>query len=555
MIGTRIGFYEITKQLGQGGMGAVYIAEHTRIGYRKVVKVLLPEYAQNEIIVRRFENEARAAAQLHHRNITKLDDFGQLPSGHWYIMMPLLEGCSLEAFLAANGRLSIHQALHILAQICAALHAAHGAGIVHRDLKPANVFLSQTEDNPRHVTLLDFGIAKVASAPEAMATHTGAAFGTPVYMAAEQFEDASRADARSDVFALGVIAYQMVTGEFPFGIHAGPVLYNKQMTTRPEPPQHVPPGWSETLLRALSPRPAERPESAHAFAVALAGATPEDPPFEPSGAEILAAVARELVTFAPANAETVRNNSGTDRALVRGPSMPPLATPAPAPLAPAPAVLAPSEKATQLARPSGDAAPAHVITTFSAMSGARLSTAVVQRARAASWYAKGLGATSAVALAAVAVFALGSGSRGAAPNEEPHAASGAAPTAAPAAPAPAPAAPAPTPALPVAPGPAPVAQLAEPVAVTFSTVPPRAVLTIDGKPAGIAPLTLSFAKDTTLLVRASKPGYAPLVRTLRVGSETPSVTLKLRPMVQAPVSPSPRPGDANFDPNAPAGGT
>ncbi|HRC59194.1 MAG TPA: serine/threonine-protein kinase, partial [Kofleriaceae bacterium] len=256
MIGTRIGFYEITKQLGQGGMGAVYIAEHARIGYRKVVKVLLPEYAQNEVIVRRFENEARAAAQLNHRNITKLDDFGQLPSGHWYIMMPLLEGCSLEAFLAAHGRLSIHQALHILAQICAALHAAHGAGIVHRDLKPANVFLSQTEDNPRHVTLLDFGIAKVASAPEALATHTGAAFGTPVYMAAEQFEDASRADARSDIFALGVIAYQMVTGTFPFGVHAGPVLYNKQVTTRPEPPQHVPPGWAETLLRALSARPA-----------------------------------------------------------------------------------------------------------------------------------------------------------------------------------------------------------------------------------------------------------------------------------------------------------
>ena len=550
MIGTRIGFYEITKQLGQGGMGAVYIAEHSRIGYRKVVKVLLPEYAQNEVIVRRFENEARAAAQLNHRNITKLDDFGQLPSGHWYIMMPLLEGCSLEAFLAANGRLSIHQALHILAQICAALHAAHGAGIVHRDLKPANVFLSQTEDNPRHVTLLDFGIAKVASAPEALATHTGAAFGTPVYMAAEQFEDASRADARADIFALGVIAYQMVTGTFPFGIHAGPVLYNKQVTTRPEPPQHVPPGWTETLLRALSVRPADRPESAHAFAVALAGATPEDPPFEPSGAEILASVARELVTFAPSNAETVRNNSGTDRALVRGPSMPPLAVPA-STSTPPPGT-APSERATQLARPVGDQPVAQAITTFSAMSGARLSTARVPRGRSFSWRTKGLVAAGVGSIAAVAILALGAarGSRPGGPAQAAAVGSGGSPSAG------APAVPASAAPPPVSPAPAQLAERpkdVEPHAVTISTVPPGAALTIDGKPAGPAPVTLTLDKDTTLVVRASKPGFAPLVRKLRAGSDEPSVTLKLRPVERA--APAAKAGPAVFDPNGPAGGT
>ena len=313
MIGTRIGSYEITKQLGQGGMGAVYLAVHALIGSRKVVKVLLPEYSQNEQIVRRFENEAHAAARLNHRNIIKIDDFGRLENGQWYILMPFLEGSPLDDFLASHVRLSIHDALHILVQIASALHEAHRVGIVHRDLKPGNVFLTQVGDNDRFAMLLDFGIANVRGLVEGPATQTGAVFGTPAYMAAEQFEDASRADARSDLFALGVIAYQMVTGALPFGIAAGPVLYNRQITVGPEIPTGIPDAWAKILLQTLSLRPEMRPASARAFAIALASATPPEPPVLPRGAEILAVVARELVTQAPSDEATVKHHANADR--------------------------------------------------------------------------------------------------------------------------------------------------------------------------------------------------------------------------------------------------
>jgi eukaryotic-like serine/threonine-protein kinase len=383
MIGTRIGSYEIKKQLGQGGMGAVYLAEHGRIGNQKVVKVLLPEYSQNEQIVRRFENEAHAVARLNHRNIIKIDDFGRLDGGQWYIVMPFLEGSPLDEFLASHGKLSIHDALHILVQIASALHEAHRLGIVHRDLKPGNVFLTQVGDNARFAMLLDFGIAKVGGLAEGPQTQTGAVFGTPVYMAAEQFEDASRADARSDLFALGVIAYQMVTGELPFGSAAGPVLYNRQITSRPEPPAGVPKAWADILMRTLSLRPDKRPASARAFAIALASATPEEPPYNPSGAEILALVARELVTQAPAAEATVKNNASADRVApmlwgaVRtsggNAQAPSQAAGAERVAAPAPTVVArPAAPAQNTVPPSGD------ITTLSAVAGAQLLPAPIK---------------------------------------------------------------------------------------------------------------------------------------------------------------------------------
>src|SRR5215510_5354720 len=118
MIGSKAGPYVLIRQLGEGGMGAVFLAEHERLGITKAVKVLLPEFSRNPEVVKRFENEAMAAARLKHRNIIGIDDFGQLPDGHWYIVMPLLEGASLERFLAERSRLTIHQTLHLMAQVC-----------------------------------------------------------------------------------------------------------------------------------------------------------------------------------------------------------------------------------------------------------------------------------------------------------------------------------------------------------------------------------------------------------------------------------------------------
>jgi eukaryotic-like serine/threonine-protein kinase len=541
MIGTRIGSYEIKKQLGQGGMGAVYLAEHGRIGNRKVVKVLLPEYSQNEQIVRRFENEAHAAARLNHRNIIKIDDFGRLDGGQWYILMPFLEGSPLDDFLASHGKLSIHDALHILVQIASALHEAHRLGIVHRDLKPGNVFLTQVGDNARFAMLLDFGIAKVGGLAEGSHTQTGAVFGTPVYMAAEQFEDASRADARSDLFALGVIAYQMVTGELPFGSAAGPVLYNRQITSRPEPPAGVPKAWADILLRTLSLRPDMRPASARAFAIALASATPEDPPYDPSGAEILALVARELVTQAPAEEATVKNNASADRvapmlwgAVRTGGGSASSAHPssgAEAPAVSAPTVvLRPAAPVQHLAAPSGE------VTTLSAMAGAqRLPAQAPPTAKRRRW----LGGASVALLGMVSTAGWMLRAR---PEEHPLAAtkeitSAAAPAAARTLPSPEAGASGAPSAMGESPGgttttdraSSGVATAASPatVEITIETVPPGAALTVDGRDVGQTPQVVTATLGNELQIRAALPGRSPAVRTLRVAASTTNLTLRL----------------------------
>lgn len=510
MIGEQLGLYRIVRQLGQGGMGAVYLAEHVRIGSRKVVKVLLPELSHNPQIVHRFENEARAAARLQHRNIIKIDDFGQLASGQWYILMPYLEGASLEAFLESHGKLTVHQALHLLVQICAALQAAHDAGIVHRDLKPGNIFLSQTEDNPRFVTLLDFGIAKLGERTDGMATQTGAVFGTPAYMAVEQLEDASRADARSDLYALGVIAYQMVTGALPFGSASGAVLYNKQITSRPARPEGVPYEWAELLMRALAVRPIDRPASARAFATALAAVTPADPPFEPSGHEILLSVARELVSTAPPEAETVRH-----------------AEPSEVPVA---QVWAPPGPVS--GRPSaGPASAAQPITTMSAMSSSHTPPAP----RPGRW--RWLGALVSLVLVGALVGGVVLERRRSAPlpaSEGPATATLARteqPTEQATQPAVQPAV-ASSVAVAAAPPPGAEAVTAPPplpaeIEVILDSYPRRAMLWVDGRALGKAPQTMRAPVGSVLHVRAELAGYVSLARDVTIGPEPETAVMSL----------------------------
>lgn len=209
--------FRILKKLGQGGMGAVYLAEQLEMERKVVVKVLHEDVsAQSPVIIERFKREAKAVAQLNHPNIVQVFVFGHADNGQLYLAMEYIEGRDLGSELG-HGVLAQPRALKILDQVCAALIEAHGAGIVHRDLKPENIMLAQRHGNPDYVKVLDFGIAKLHDAGDSKPalTQQGSVFGTPRYMSPEQVRGQT-VDARSDLYALGLILYEMVCGRHPF---------------------------------------------------------------------------------------------------------------------------------------------------------------------------------------------------------------------------------------------------------------------------------------------------------------------------------------------------
>ena len=288
--------FVIRRKLAEGGMGAVYVAQHERLtNIHKVIKVLLPTYAQNADVRQRFEREAESASRLYHEHILRIDNFGSLPDGQLWLMTELLQGQPLDEFLRTRGRLDEHRALRVILQLCSALEHAHEAGIIHRDLKPGNVFVCPTNAQPLAIRLLDFGIAKILHTAERGArTQAGVPIGTPSYMAVEQYDRADEVTPRADVFSLAVMTCEMVTGRLPWG-HADPaVLYHKQRTERPVL-DGLSPGWQRVLQGALAARAEDRPESARAYARALAAETPAMPPHAPSGLEVLRAIAPDLM--------------------------------------------------------------------------------------------------------------------------------------------------------------------------------------------------------------------------------------------------------------------
>lgn len=219
------GRYVIEGVLGDGGMGVVYRARGVHDGGAYAIKVLRAEYSHEEELVARFEVEARAVAAVQHRNIVRVYEFGALEDGSRFFVMELLEGKSLSFVMHNAGRLpdghrrplDVRLALKITRQICAGLGAAHALGIVHRDMKPDNVHLERVGDDPTVVKILDFGIAKVAGS-QAAKTRTGSVFGTPQYMSPEQAAGERDIDARTDVYATGVLLYEMVCGQLPFDV-------------------------------------------------------------------------------------------------------------------------------------------------------------------------------------------------------------------------------------------------------------------------------------------------------------------------------------------------
>ena len=268
LIGLTIGNYRVSQKLGEGGMGAVYLAEHPHIGKKVALKILHAEFASNNDVVSRFFNEAKAVNDIGHPNIVDIVDYGVLttgPSGEGlvYFIMEFLPGITLTELIRRESPLPPERALSICLQVADALSASHKSNIVHRDLKPDNIILIQRGREKDFVKLLDFGIAKLTGdQPGSRRTRTGLVMGTPAYMSPEQCEGRGNVDHRADIYALGIVLYEMITGRVPFyGEGYGEVLV-QHLTQAPPPPSTIrgliPPHVEQVILKALEKRPEMR---------------------------------------------------------------------------------------------------------------------------------------------------------------------------------------------------------------------------------------------------------------------------------------------------------
>ncbi len=270
MIGEMAGSYRIVRPLGEGGMGVVYVAEHPLLGREAVVKLLLPELSRHKESVERFFNEARASTLIEHPGIVSIFDFGYHPSGRAFIVMEKLPGESLAVRLRARGPLPEPEAFAIVRGIAGALAAAHAVGIVHRDLKPENIFLVPDPEVPagERVKLLDFGIAKltVEVSGRSASTRTGAVLGTPSYMSPEQCRGTGDIDHRADLYAVGCILFEMISGRLPFeSAGTGEIIGAHQFV--PPPPlrsraPHCSTAAEALVAQLLAKAPADRVQTA-----------------------------------------------------------------------------------------------------------------------------------------------------------------------------------------------------------------------------------------------------------------------------------------------------
>ncbi|HPB51019.1 MAG TPA: serine/threonine-protein kinase [Myxococcota bacterium] len=277
LIGKLIGGrFEVISRLGAGGMGVVYRARQVGIDRIVAIKTLLKDRATDEKVVARFKNEARAVSRLNHPNTIRIFDFGQMDDGTLYFAMELLEGRSLDKAIRQDAPVSARRTLHIMSQMADSLAEAHSKGIVHRDLKPENVYLSQVGDDPDFVKVLDFGVARMREQDSSQGTMTqaGVIFGTPRYMAPEQARTMA-VDARADIYALGIIWYELLTGQTPFEAD-NPLAILMKHIQDPVPPMSVtrpdvavPAEVEELVFKCLEKSPERRFQSAASLAVEL----------------------------------------------------------------------------------------------------------------------------------------------------------------------------------------------------------------------------------------------------------------------------------------------
>jgi len=271
------GKYRVERVLGVGGMGVVVSALHLQLDERVAIKFLLPEALDNAEAVQRFSREARAAVKIKSLHVARVIDVGTLETGAPYMVMEFLHGQDLSQRLRESGALSATDAVDFVLQACEALAEAHALGIVHRDLKPANLFLTKLADGTACVKVLDFGISKVtqpsSSGQDFGMTKTQAIMGSPLYMSPEQMASSRDVDGRSDIWAVGTILYELITGHVPFMADTMPQLCTMILQNPPPPPRtykpDLPEGLQHVILRCLEKDRAKRPGNVAELAMAL----------------------------------------------------------------------------------------------------------------------------------------------------------------------------------------------------------------------------------------------------------------------------------------------
>lgn len=263
--------YLVRAKIGEGGMGAVYLAEQPSVGRNAVIKIMHPWLSSDPKIAARFDTEARAAARLQNPHIVSIYNYGRLPDQTLFIAMEYLEGCTIAELMRSEGRLDPHRAVGIATQVCEALQEAHRRGVVHRDLTPNNLMLVARRGGPDFVKVLDFGVAKLGGAE---VTAGRGAVGTPGYMAPEQLRD-EPVDGRADIYALAHIMYEMLTGRAAFEASSPAALLNKHLNELPRPMMaaapgiDINPGLEACVMRGLAKHPYQRPQDADTFAEEL----------------------------------------------------------------------------------------------------------------------------------------------------------------------------------------------------------------------------------------------------------------------------------------------